>query len=118
MSENFSICRCLTEVATSGELHKEQAMSKKLWKAVPVALFLAVAAGCASNSSVDEARASAEAAQRAAEEAKAAAASAESAAASAKQTADEAMRVANEANNAAQEANTKIDRAFKKSMYK
>jgi murein lipoprotein len=102
-----------------GSRHKElMTMSNKLWKAIPVALFVTVAAGCASTSAVDEAKAAAAAAQQAAEDAKAAAARAESTANSAKSTAEEALRVANEANASAQEANTKIDRAFKKSMYK
>ncbi|MDX9873706.1 MAG: Lpp/OprI family alanine-zipper lipoprotein [Spongiibacteraceae bacterium] len=83
---------------------------KTLLKALPIAAFVALA-GCANNTELSDARATAEAAQRSADEAKAAAAAAERAAADAQATANQALQTANE-------ANTKIDSAFKKSMYK
>jgi hypothetical protein len=79
-------------------------MNKNLLKVVPFAVFVALAAGCASNSSLDQVKSSAAAAQKTADDAKAAAAA--------------AQQTANEAKTAADEANTKIDRAFKKSMRK
>ena len=62
----------------------------KMLKASIVAATLVLAAGCASNGDLEEVR---------------------EAAAAAQQTADEAKQ-------SAADANTKIDRAFKKSMYK
>lgn len=82
----------------------------KLLKALPIVALVALA-GCANNQETADVRASAEAAQKAADEARAAAAAAERAAADAQATANQALQTANE-------ANTKIDSAFKKSMYK
>ena len=68
----------------------ESLMKTTLLKASVVAATLVLAAGCASNGDLDKVREEAAAAQ---------------------QTADEAKQ-------SAADANTKIDRAFKKSMYK
>ncbi|MBK8287514.1 MAG: hypothetical protein IPK95_01830 [Cellvibrionales bacterium] len=76
----------------------------KMLKASIVAATLVLAAGCASNGDLDKVREEAAAAQQTAD-------SAAAAAAAAQQTADEAKQ-------SAADANTKIDRAFKKSMYK
>lgn len=83
---------------------------KNMLKALPIAAFVALA-GCAGNTELTDVRATAEAAQKSADEAKASAAAAERAAAEAQATANRALQTANE-------ANTKIDSAFKKSMYK
>ena len=69
-----------------------------------LALAAMLAAGCASNSDLEEVRAEAAQAQRTADEAKA--------------TAQQAQQTADDAKRAADEANTRIDRAFQKSMYK
>lgn len=79
-------------------------MKANLLKASVIAATLVLAAGCASQNDLEAVREEAAAAQRTADEAKAAAAAAQ-------QTADEAKQ-------SADDANTKIDRAFKKSMYK
>lgn len=79
-------------------------MKHSLMKATVVAATLVLAAGCASNSDLEAVRAQAEQAQKSAD-------AANSAAAAAQATADAALKSANE-------ANTKVDRAFKKSMYK
>ena len=79
-------------------------MKKSLLKASLVAVSVILAAGCASNSDLAAVREEAAQAQRSADEAKAAAAAAQ-------KTADEALQSAND-------ANTKIDRSFKKAMYK
>jgi murein lipoprotein len=86
-------------------------MKNTLIKASLVAAVLTLAAGCASNSELAKVRATAEGAQNSADRATAMAQAAQS-------TADQAMQTANEANMKATEANTKIDRSFKKSMYK
>jgi murein lipoprotein len=99
--------------------HKEfSTMNKNLIKGLSVAAFVVMAAGCASNSSLDEVRATAAAAQKSADEAKQSAANAERVAGEAQSTANQALQTANDAKTSADEANTKIDRSFKKSMYK
>jgi murein lipoprotein len=92
-------------------------MTNTLFKALPIAVLLAVG-GCASTSDIDSVKTSAAQAQKTADDAKASAASAEKTAAAAQATANQALQTANEAKAAADEANTKIDRAFKKSMHK
>jgi murein lipoprotein len=86
-------------------------MNRNLLKLAPMALVLVLAAGCASTSQVDEAKAMAASAQKAADEAKQAAADAQN-------TANQALQTANEAKQASDAANSRIDRAFKKSMHK
>jgi murein lipoprotein len=83
----------------------ESLMKTTLLKASVVAATLVLAAGCASNGDLEKVREEAAAAQQTADEAKSAAAAA------AQATADEAKQLATD-------ANTKIDRAFRKSMYK
>ena len=90
---------------------------KSVFKILPLAAMV-VAAGCASNSQLDENQAMAQSAQSAASTASSDAASAQSAAARAQATADEALRIAKAAQAAADEANEKVDRAFKKAMQK
>jgi hypothetical protein len=89
------------------------------------ALFLVTAAGCASQGTIDEARAVADRAAQDALAAKQAADAAASAAAAARSAADSAQSTANQALQAAQASqaccdatNEKIDRMFQKSMSK
>ena len=86
-------------------------MNRNLLKLAPMAIILVLAAGCASTTSQDEAKAMAAAAQKSADEAKQAAADAQA-------TANQALQAANEAKQASDAANSRIDRAFKKSMHK
>lgn len=94
-------------------------------KAGVAALLLVSAAGCVSQQTVDEIRATADRAAQDAAAAKQAADGAASAAASAQRAADSAQSTANQALQAAQAAqaccdatNEKIDRMFQKSMSK
>jgi len=93
-------------------------MSKNLFKVLPIAAFVALTAGCASNAERDQMKSSIAQAQKTADEAKASAASAERTAQAAQSAANQALQTANDAKAAADEANTKIDRSFKKSMHK
>jgi len=86
-------------------------MYRNLLKFTPVIVAVALAAGCASSSQIDEIKAMATAAQQSADEAKKAAADAQN-------TANEALQTANEAKQESARANERIDRAFKKSMNK
>jgi murein lipoprotein len=86
-------------------------MNRNLLKLAPVVVVLALAAGCASTSQLDDVKAMAQAAQKSADEAKKAAADAQN-------TANQALQTANEAKQESEKANAKIDRAFKKSMNK
>jgi murein lipoprotein len=86
-------------------------MSIKLFQAAVVTAAIALATGCATNSDIEAVRSEAAAAQKTADEAKAAAAAAQ-------QAADEAKQTAEAAKQSADEANAKIERSFKKSMYK
>jgi len=70
---------------------------KSILLAGTAALGMALLSGCASNSEIAEIRAMAE---------------------EAKATADQAMQKAEEANTCCNNTNEKIDRMFKKSMYK
>ncbi len=79
-------------------------MKAHLLKASLIVASIALVAGCASNSDLAAVREQAAQAQRTADEAKAQAAAAQQAAEEAKQSAND--------------ANTKIDRSFKKAMYK
>jgi murein lipoprotein len=79
-------------------------MTKIRYLAAALAVSALVMGGCASTSQLDEVRATAEAAKRTAAEAKA--------------TADRAAADAAEANRCCQDTNQKLDRVFKKSMYK
>jgi len=81
--------------------------------------------GCANTATMESLRAdivkandTAESAMSSASAAKSEAAAASRAAEEAKATADEALRIANEANSRAKETDAKIDRMFKRSMYK
>jgi hypothetical protein len=94
-------------------------------KAGIAALFLVSAAGCVSQSALDEVKATAEKAVQDAAAAKAAADSAAGSAQSAKAAADSAQSTANQAVQAAQSGqaccdatNEKVDRMFKKSLSK
>lgn len=79
-------------------------MNTQFLKVSMIAASIVLAAGCASNSDLAAVREQAMQAQKTADEAKATAAAAQ-------QTAEEAKQAAND-------ANTKIDRSFKKAMYK
>lgn len=76
-----------------------------------LATVLAVSAGCATTEEIDSLRTTAEEAKRTAAEAQAAAARAES-------KADAAKRAAEDAKGCCRDNSEKIDRMFKKSMYK
>jgi murein lipoprotein len=80
-------------------------------KTTVAAFAIALATGCASTSDLEKVRATAE-------EAKAAAAQAQATADAAKSSADAAAAAANQANTCCTDTNEKIDRMFKKSMYK
>lgn len=96
---------------------------------VPVLLLatLAMAGGCSTVSreefdalraTADRASADAAAAKSAADSAAAAASRAQSTADAAQSSADAAKAAADEANNCCRDTQTKLDRVFKKSMYK
>ena len=89
-------------------------MNSSIKKLLSVAAFSVLVAGCANTATtteIDEIRSLAESAQQAADQASSKADRAAQKADQASQTADDALR-------AAEEANTKVDRAFKQSMYK
>jgi murein lipoprotein len=86
-------------------------MNTNLLKASLIVASIALMTGCASNSDLAAVREQAAQAQRTADEAQATAAAAQ-------QTALEAQQAAEEAKQSANDANTKIDRSFKKAMYK
>lgn len=90
-----------------------------------LAAAVAVAAGCATSSSLEEVRAMAEEAKSAAQGAQRSADQAQSAADAAQQTADEAMSTAESASQAASEAQSccdanteRLDRMFQRSQQK
>ncbi len=74
--------------------------------------------GCATTSQLDELRADVDAAKADASAAKAEAAAASKDAAEARAMAADAVNTANEAKATSEETETKIDRMFKKAMYK
>lgn len=86
-------------------------MNTRLLKVSMIVASIVLAAGCASNSDLAAVREQAVQAQKTADAAKATADEAKASAAAAQQTAEEAKQSAND-------ANTKIDRSFKKAMYK
>jgi methyl-accepting chemotaxis protein len=86
-------------------------MNRNLLKLAPTVLVLSLAAGCASNTQLNEIKAMAAAAQQSADEAKQAAADAQN-------TANQALQTANDAKQESENANSRIDRAFKNSMKK
>ena len=79
---------------------------------------VAVLGGCATTSDLDALRADVNAAKADASAAKAEAAAASKAAAEAKAMASDAVNTANAAKATSEETETKIDRMFKKAMYK
>lgn len=93
-------------------------MTNKLFKALPVAMMLALAAGCATNAQLDEIKSMAADAQKTANEANQKADNALQTSQDAQRAANQALQTANDAKEAADAANSKVDRAFKKSMYK
>lgn len=84
---------------------------KKLAIAAGVAAVATIGVGCATTSDLEQIRTTAQ-------EAKTAAANAQSTADQASADAAAAMRAAEDANTCCQDTNEKIDRMFKKSMYK
>ena len=89
-------------------------MNRHAWQVLRVgalATVLTLGAGCATTEEIDALRATAEEARRTAEAAEAAAARAES-------KADAAKRAAEDAKGCCRDNSEKIDRMFKKSMYK
>lgn len=89
-------------------------MNSSLKKLLAVAAVSALVAGCANTatqSEIDEIRSLVDAAQQSAD-------AANSKADAAVSKADRAAQTANDALRAAEDANTKLDRAFKQSMYK
>lgn len=114
--------QCLTGI------YQELIMKLSALKVSMITLAVAMA-GCASTSDLDAARAesaaqasealaAAKTAQQTADAALKAAAEAKQIAEAAKQTASDANGTAQEARQLAEDANTKIDRSFKKAMYK
>ncbi len=93
-------------------------ISKTVLTASALAMALALSAGCASTTKIDEVRTMAEEANRAATQAGERAAVAERKAEEAKSAADAAMRKAQAAERCCEETNEKMDRMFKKSMSK
>ena len=81
-----------------------------------LASVISLAGGCATTSGVDTA--DAESLRAMVEEAKQAAEEARAAAERAQATADKALRTAEGASQCCQDTNEKIDRMFKRSMYK
>ena len=100
-------------------------MIKKVLKVGAIALVLGVASGCASQSAIDAAQATADGAARdaaaaksSAEAARAAADSAAQSAAAAQLTADEALIIAAEAVVCCEANRDRMERMFEKSMSK
>ena len=100
-------------------------MIKKVLKVGAIVLVLGVASGCASQSSIDAAQATADAAARdaaqaksAAEAARAAADSAAQSAASAQSTADQALAAATEAQACCDANRDRLERMFQRSQAK
>ncbi len=81
-----------------------------------LASIIGLGGGCATTSETNSS--DAESLQAMVEEAKQAAAEAQAAAERAQATADKALRTAEGANRCCQDTNEKIDRIFKRSMYK
>jgi murein lipoprotein len=95
-------------------------MYSSVKKATLVAMLVAVAglSGCASTTEMDQMRADIKAANDKADKASADAAAAAKAAAEAKAAADAARSAAEAARASSEATDAKIDRMFKKSMYK
>ncbi|MEJ2257691.1 MAG: alanine-zipper protein [Woeseiaceae bacterium] len=97
-------------------------MKKTALKASALALFVALAAGCANNDEIsataDRAAADAAAAASAAEAARAAADRASQAASAAQRTADQALAAASEAQACCEANRESMERMFQKSMSK
>ena len=96
-------------------------MSAKIARLTAVALaamFIAVGAGCASNSEIDEIRSMAREAKGAADRAERTAKRAESRATEAQRQAEQALTAANAAQACCTANSEKLNRMFKKSMSK
>ncbi len=92
--------------------------SGRLAQAAVLASIMSLGAGCASTPEMNSMRAEVEEAKQAAAEARAAAEEAQSSAKKAQAAADEALRKAEAAEQCCRDTNEKIDRMFKRSMYK
>lgn len=86
-------------------------MKSTVLKASIVACAVALAAGCASQQELEDVRGEARQAQATANQALQAASTAQN-------TANQAQTTANEAKRIAEDANSRVDRSFRKSMYK
>lgn len=93
-------------------------MKHSLLKASLISAVVAVSAGCASNSDVESLRGEISKAQQTADQALSAAQAAQQTADAARSAAADAKATADAAKQSADDANTKIDRSFKKAMYK
>ncbi|RMD68703.1 MAG: hypothetical protein D6819_08745 [Gammaproteobacteria bacterium] len=91
---------------------------KKLALKVTLLTLPVFLAACASTKDLEKVKATADQALRAAEQASQAAGEAKNMAAQASSKADRAMEAAQEAQACCEETNEKIDRMFKRSMYK
>ena len=89
-----------------------------LVKVTIVASVVGLGAGCTTTPEVQSMQAEVEEAKKAAAEARAAALQAQSSADKAQATANEALRAAQSAEKCCRDTNEKIDRMFKRSMYK
>lgn len=92
--------------------------SSRKTQAAMLASMIGLGAGCAATPEIEPMRAMVEEAKQEAAEARAAAAQAQSRADKAQATADEALRAAESAAKCCRDTNEKIDRMFKRSMYK
>lgn len=90
---------------------------RKIHAAV-LASIIGLGAGCTTTPEMDSMRAMVEEAKQEAAEARAAALQAQKSADKAQTTADEALRTAGSAAKCCRDTNEKIDRMFKRSMYK
>lgn len=82
-----------------------------IFKVSIIAATIALVAGCASQQELEEVRSAAAQAQATANQAL-------QASAAAQDTANQAQTTANEAKRIAEDANERVDRSFRKSMYK
>ena len=87
-------------------------------KVLALAAVVALAAGCASNSSVEKAQSTADEALRTAQEAKQSASSAQQTASAAKSAADAASAKADKSQACCNEVQSKLDRVFERSQRK
>ena len=92
--------------------------NRRLMALVSAAVFATALSGCATTSELNNLKDRVDAAESAASAAKAEASAARQEAAEARSLAEQAMSVANDAQATADESATKIDRMFKKAMYK